>query len=122
MSLIRGIGDESDGYLITSPVNAYAAGVSPYGVYDMLGNVKEWVQDSYGPYSLIKDQMNNPTGPKESLHNRETFAGRIFHGNQRVVRGGGWYGYLIFNSVARAGHTEYLRFCGVGFRVVQQVQ
>lgn len=33
-----------------SNVNTYANGVSPYGVYDMAGNVDEWVQDDFLPY------------------------------------------------------------------------
>lgn len=31
-------------------VTTYAKGVSPYGVYDMAGNVNEWVEDDFLPY------------------------------------------------------------------------
>jgi formylglycine-generating enzyme required for sulfatase activity len=35
-----------DGYALTSPVGAFPDGASPYGVLDMSGNVKQWVQSA----------------------------------------------------------------------------
>jgi formylglycine-generating enzyme required for sulfatase activity len=35
----------------TSPVGSFPAGRSPYGAYDMAGNVMEWVADVYQPYA-----------------------------------------------------------------------
>jgi formylglycine-generating enzyme required for sulfatase activity len=57
-----------------APVGSYEGGKSPYGVYDMIGNVWEWVDDWYGPY---------PGNTASSDHYGEKF---------KVVRGGGWEG------------------------------
>lgn len=34
----------------TTDVRAYAAGASPYGVFDMAGNVSQWIADDFLPY------------------------------------------------------------------------
>ena len=58
------------------PVGSYEAGKSPYGVYDMAGNVWEWVNDWYDPRFYEKSPNKNPKGPET--------------GTKRVVRGAGW--------------------------------
>jgi formylglycine-generating enzyme required for sulfatase activity len=52
-------------------VGSYPEDVSPYGVYDMIGNVAEWVDDWYHPY------------PGSTL-TRDAF------GRYPVLRGGSW--------------------------------
>ena len=42
--------DYDDGYQDTSPVDSYPQGASPYGVYNMAGNVFEWVNSAWAPY------------------------------------------------------------------------
>lgn len=44
-------------------VGSQAINVSPYGVYDMLGNRLEWVADWYAPDYYAHSPLYNPTGP-----------------------------------------------------------
>jgi formylglycine-generating enzyme required for sulfatase activity len=62
----------------TSPVGSYKTGQSPFGVYDMAGNVQEWVADWYGSdyYSTLGVNAQDPLGPAS--------------GKYRVIRGGSW--------------------------------
>ncbi|MCU0485838.1 MAG: SUMF1/EgtB/PvdO family nonheme iron enzyme [Anaerolineales bacterium] len=69
----------NDGYADSAPVGSYPA--NGYGLYDMAGNVWEWVADRYGSY--LEGAVFYPTGPDS--------------GTSRLLRGGSWYsdgGYL----------------------------
>lgn len=57
-------------------VGQNADDVSPYGVRDMGGNVREWVTDWYGEDAYATAAAVNPTGPPRGL--------------VRVLRGGSW--------------------------------
>jgi len=57
-------------YLMTVPVDAHPHGVSPYGVYEMVGNVEEWCADWYDAY------------PGSS------YQGKAFGSTFKVLRGG----------------------------------
>ena len=69
-------GDDSDGYLLTSPVGHYSEAESAYGAYDMAGNVWEWVEDWYDANYYSNSPRDNPRGPAS--------------GDERVIRGGSW--------------------------------
>jgi sulfatase modifying factor 1 len=58
------------------PVGSYEPGKSPYGVYDMAGNVWEWVADWYDPFYYEKSPAENPKGPETGSH--------------KVLRSSGW--------------------------------
>ena len=57
-------------------VGAYEGNISPYGVYDMAGNVMEWVADWYSDIYYSASPASNPFGPAS--------------GEERVIRGGSW--------------------------------
>ena len=46
-----------------SPVNAYPAGRSPYGCFDMLGNCDEWCADWFDADYYADAPDSSPTGP-----------------------------------------------------------
>jgi formylglycine-generating enzyme required for sulfatase activity len=58
----------------TSEVGSHESGKSPYGLYDMAGNVFEWTS------SLLK------TYPYDAVDGRED----LTRGGDRVIRGGAW--------------------------------
>ncbi|NGZ08027.1 MAG: formylglycine-generating enzyme family protein [Nitrospira sp. LK70] len=57
-------------------VTRYDKGVSPYGVYQMAGNVSEWVSDWFDPEYYRRGVDINPQGPET--------------GELKVFRGGSW--------------------------------
>ncbi|TLY26247.1 MAG: formylglycine-generating enzyme family protein [Nitrospirae bacterium] len=67
---------EEDGYKYLAPPGKFEAGRSPYGLYDMAGNVAEWVHDTYDDKYYSKSPYRDPKGPED--------------GQNKVIRGGSW--------------------------------
>lgn len=89
----------------TVPVGRFESGKSPYGVYDLIGNVGEWVEDWYRPYP-----GNSQTSP-------------LFGDRLKVIRGGSWGGgggHYTMSIFYRAAHRLFAdpldRFPDTGFR------
>lgn len=61
----------------TTPTGYYERGASPSGIYDMAGNVWEWVADFYAGDYYRNSPGINPTGSE-------------FDSGFRILRGGGW--------------------------------
>ena len=69
-----------DGFLETAPVKAYPP--NGYGLYEMSGNVWEWVNDFYRQDYYRYSPRRNPTGPVASFDPHEPLT------EKRVSRGG----------------------------------
>jgi len=65
-------------YAVNSDQRTHPVGLkrpNEWGIYDMIGNVSEWVEDYYGPYGDLP--VTDPLGPAE--------------GDERVRRGGAFF-------------------------------
>jgi formylglycine-generating enzyme required for sulfatase activity len=61
---------------VLMPVQSYESGRSPFGLYQMAGNVGEWVSDWYSANYYEHSPEANPLGPE--------------NGQFKVLRGGSW--------------------------------
>lgn len=76
------------------------------GLYDMTGNLWEWVWDWYDADYYKKSPAANPQGPDS--------------GNYRVMRGGAWYNNSNYSTVyTRQNAAPNFRQNSVGFRVAR---
>ncbi len=75
--------DDADGARYTAPVGAFRQDKSPYGAFDMAGNVMEWVADWYQEDYYAVMPARNPLGPEKGVQTAH-------FGEQRVIRGASW--------------------------------
>ena len=100
----------SDKYTEISPVGNYEDGKTDSGIYDLAGNVWEWVADWYGAnyYATSHPTITKPSGPETGTH--------------RVLRGGSWYDQATKVLVYKRYHLNPVEsFSYVGFRCAADV-
>jgi formylglycine-generating enzyme required for sulfatase activity len=88
---------------VLSPVDNFDNGKSPEGVYNLGGNVAEWVHDWYDKKYYEKSPYKNPKGPVKGKHH--------------VIRGGAWNSLPVYlRSTSRYGDSDAKDYYGIGCR------
>jgi formylglycine-generating enzyme required for sulfatase activity len=96
--------DCDDGYAESAPVGAFRP--NAFGLYDMLGNVWEWVEDCWHDSYIDAPADGSAWVTKDC--------------GSRVVRGGGWdYEPQVVRSANRGGNLPEFRYINLGFRVAR---
>jgi len=95
---------DSSGYEL-HPVATRIA--NPWGLYDMYGNVWEWLQDWYAPGQYGVSETVNPRGPAR--------------GKKKIRRGGSYHCPLhLVRPAYRSADNPDVRYSVVGFRLVAE--
>ncbi|MFQ5780320.1 MAG: formylglycine-generating enzyme family protein [Nitrospiria bacterium] len=101
-------GDEDEG-VYTTIVGSYEKDKSPYGLYDMAGNVREWVQDWYEEQYYQHAPARNPKGPD--------------HGEMKTLRGSSWNdSHFSGRTTSRLKMFPFYRDTTVGFRCARTIR
>jgi iron(II)-dependent oxidoreductase len=89
-------------------VDRYDNAVSPYGAYQLMGNVAEWVSDWYEKEYYRSAPNRNPTGPEK--------------GTQKAFRGGGWMdSTTTMRAAMRNGTDPDTKINWLGFRCARSL-
>lgn len=96
----------------SSVAGQFVKGASPYGAYDMAGNVWEWTNDWYSATYYSQGDIRNPTGPQTGLG--------------WVLKGGAWHNdpFSIRISMRKWDGTGGISFSenDIGFRCVSDTE
>ncbi len=97
---------KEDGYQWTAPVTAFAKGQSPYGVFNISGNVWEWCYDLIDKKYYEHSPARDPKGPLHGKHLR------------RCMRGGTWMYNVPFyaSTTNRSPQWPWKRYKFTGIR------
>ncbi len=113
--------DAADGYERTSPVGSFPP--NGIGLYDMAGNVWNWVADLYAADVHQRAVRSgkpsiNPQGPTQAYNPQLRLAGE-----QRVIKGGSFLCHVdyceSYRPTARRGNTPDTSTSHTGFRCVK---
>jgi formylglycine-generating enzyme required for sulfatase activity len=89
-------------------VGSHANDRSPFGIFDLAGNVTEWVADWFSE-SFPEGDVRNPKGPDS--------------GSGKVLRGASWYEPAERLGVTKRWHANpSTRNDGIGFRCARDVK
>jgi len=85
-------------------ITAFEEGKSYLGLYNLIGNAEEWVNDFYATYPT--DTLTSPTGPQEGVYKQK--------------RGGSWYRHdnnMPFSAYRYNTNYQYTCYFDIGFRI-----
>jgi sulfatase modifying factor 1 len=95
-----------DGHAFTAPVGSYAP--NAFGLFDLHGNVWEWVSDWYGEDTYAQSPQDDPAGPAD--------------GGVKVRRGGSWHSWPLYTRCSfRNWNSMQTRYTLVGIRLVREL-
>ncbi|MBI2945808.1 MAG: SUMF1/EgtB/PvdO family nonheme iron enzyme [Candidatus Wallbacteria bacterium] len=102
--------DPADGFYYVAPVGSFPRGASPFGCFDMAGNVAEWCRDWFDRYYYgSRTAWVDPTGPED--------------GSGRVRRGSGFrQGARYSRAAFRGTGSSEERTDWLGFRVATSLR
>jgi uncharacterized protein (TIGR02996 family) len=96
---------DEEGVELERPTEVGSYPPNPFGLYDMHGNVDEWVADWFEGDYYRRSPVKGPPGPDE--------------GEEKVIRGGSWRGQgEDCRAAVRIGEWPDSTYENIGFRVV----
>lgn len=104
---LNGPSSDDDGFRSVAPAGTYEAGRSAHGIYDLAGNVAEWVWDWYDDRFYEKSRVDNPVNTDPHID------------EYKVIRGGSYLdGPYFMRAASRNFRAQNTRHPKIGFRCV----